>query len=214
MDLKDVTRIYIIESPSEIDILDNRKEGFALSELLRLADIENKYYQVSCKESLLECLRRIISVENDRYKNHGFITLHFSMHGNEDGIKLTHSELISWKELYEDYLKNFNLSLGYEKSKNGNIVAPIHLHFSTCKGYYGKKIKDYSEHSPYISLVGPIEKVGWSDSLLAFITFYHNTIHKPIGPELAAKKMNDASNLINVFKVDLAKNFNFITPIK
>ena len=75
--------------------------------------------------------------------------------------------------------------------------------------FYAKKIKEFAKHSPYISLVGPITNVNWSDSLLASMTFYHNTIHKPIGPRLAGQKMNLAANLDNIFQIDLAENMYF-----
>ncbi|WP_276503423.1 hypothetical protein [Terrimonas pollutisoli] len=206
MNLKDKTRIFIIESPSETDISHNRKEGLALSEMLKLANIENIYFQVSDKVTFSECLEKILQVES---KKERFPTLHFSLHGNEDGIALTNQEFLTWEQLYEGYLKSFIEKLGYEETNIGNIVAPLHLHFSVCKGFYGKKVKEFAKHSPYISLVGPIVEVNWSDSLLAFMTFYHNTIHKPIGPRTAAQKMNLAANLDNVFQVDLAENFRF-----
>lgn len=205
MNLKNKTRIFIIESPSQNDILVGRKEGLALSEMLKLSEVENEYFQVSNKESLSECFAAILKIEAKRER---FVTLHFSLHGDENGISLTEGEL-TWREFYDDFLKEFTENLRHEKSNKGNIVAPLHFHFSVCKGFFAKKIKEFAKYSPYITLVGPITNVNWSDSLIAFMTFYHNTIHKPIGPRLASEKMNLAANLNNVFQVDLAENFRF-----
>src|SRR5213075_3439624 len=98
MELKNKTRIFIIESPSETDIHDDRKEGLALSEMLKLADIENEYFRVSNKVTFSECLAKIVQIEG---KKERFPTLHFSFHGNENVIALTNQEFLTLQELYE-----------------------------------------------------------------------------------------------------------------
>jgi hypothetical protein len=210
--IRDVTNIYIIESPSNEDISENRKEGQALSEALKLASIKNKYFVVGTINEFSHCFDSILETEL-KNKNKGkvsYVTLHFSMHGNNKGIALTNNEVIIWKDLYNSYLKKLITTLGYQKSKNGSIVAPIHLHFSTCNGIYAKVITTMDENSPYISLVGPNTTVNWSDSLVAFIILYHNTIHKENGPQKSVQLMNAGAGVNNVFEIDLAKGFHFI----
>ena len=46
MEIKEITKIFIIESPSADDIKEDRKEGLALSEILRLSNIQNTYINV------------------------------------------------------------------------------------------------------------------------------------------------------------------------
>jgi hypothetical protein len=206
--IKPLSRIYIIESSSLDDLENDRKEGYALSEMLRLANIKNHYFYVSDKQAFAKVFKEII--ETEKGNNEGVITLHFSMHGNENGIELTNKEFILWKTLYTEYLKTFIDAVGHGSLKSGHIFAPFHLHFSVCKGFYARKIKDIANVPPYYTLIGPIKEVDWTESLVAFITLYHNTIHTQIGVRLSVEKMNIAANLDNIFQVDFPNDdFSF-----
>lgn len=203
-ELKDITKIYIIESPSSTDILDNRKEGYALSEILKLADIQNQYYNVVDRKNLFECLNRIHNDAKTINGGLGHVIMHISMHGNSDGLGLTNEEFISWKE-FAVILSDFNTKLGYIDFGNGFKCSPIAINMSSCKGFNAKAINEYSTESLYSTLVGPIESVNWSDSLLAFATYYHNTIHKTNTIRVAVDVMNKSAGLKNIFQVDAAK---------
>lgn len=202
--MKDIVKIYIIESPGPNDILDNRKEGFALSEILKLADIKNTYYSVVDRKTFSECLNRIYTDIKSIDPVLGGIVFHLSMHGNKTGIGLTNGEFIDWTEFYKIF-DEFNQRLGYITLPNKITVSKFSISMSTCEGFSAHIIKDYSEYPLYTSLIGPITSVNWSDSLISFATYYHNTIHKTFGIKVAVDKMNSASGLDNVFQVSSAK---------
>lgn len=203
-ELKDITKIYIIESPSSTDILDNRKEGYALSEILKLADIQNQYYNVVERKNLFECLNRIQNDTKTISGGLGHVIIHVSMHGNGEGIGLTSGDFISWKE-FAEILKDFNETLGYIDFGGGLKCSRIAINMSSCKGFNAKTINKYSMESLYTTLVGPTESVNWSDSLLAFATYYHNTIHRTNTIRVAVDVMNSSAGLENIFQVDAAK---------
>lgn len=207
MELKEIVQIYIIESPGDIDILDNRKEGFALSEILKLADIKNKYFNVINIKTLTECLDRIYQDIKKQEKELGGIVIHFSMHGNKDGVGLTSGEFIDWNHFFKIF-DEFNGRLGYIELPNGITTSKISIYMSSCEGYNAHVIRDFSEYPLYTSLVGPTTSVNWSDSLIAFATLYHNTIHKTSGYKIAIEKMNSAAGLDDIFQLANAKGLN------
>ena len=202
MELKKITKIFIIESPSEEDIKADRKEGLALSEILRLTNIQNKYSKVDSLESFKGTLKQISSEVKENIKGYGAITLHFSMHGNDQGIGFTNGDFLDWKNLYK-IIKDFNDDVGYITLPGGRKLAPINLHFSVCKGFNAIAIKHMGVEAPYQSLVAPTVAVNWADSIMAFATYYHSTLHKVKGSKVAIKEMNSINDFNDVFKIDL-----------
>ncbi len=207
-DLIPLTKVFIIESPSFKDILDNRKEGLALSKILDLAQINNEVFAVSDIETLEIALDRIARNVLEIRKDLGMVQLHFSLHGSSEGIALSDNTFIDWNSFYV-FIKKFNETIEYIKAPNGILFAPTYLIFSVCNGFSAKIIKEFDETTPYTALIGPVEAIEWSDGLLAYSTFYHNTILKKMGLPKAIENMNLVAGLENVFQVDMGKGMKF-----
>ena len=131
------------------------------------------------------------------------------MHGNQNGIGLTSGEFLDWSSLYL-IIKDFNDVLGYITLPNGKMLAPVNLHFSVCEGFCAIAIKNIGEESPYQSLIAPTAAVNWADSIMAFATYYHNTLHKTNGSKKAVEKMNSINDFVDVFKIDLMEELTLI----
>ncbi|MFH1315683.1 MAG: hypothetical protein ABIH67_04805, partial [Candidatus Uhrbacteria bacterium] len=159
-----MTKVFIIESPSFIDIIENRKEGDALGKTLDLARIENETFSVSDIDTLKIAYQRIAEEVNRIKGDLGAVHLHFSMHGSVDGVALSDKTFLDWKTFYT-LLKDFNDSIGYISLPNGLQIVPTYLAFSVCDGFEARKIKEFGEESPYTGLIGPTQPVEWSDSL-------------------------------------------------
>lgn len=202
MHVKDITKIFIIESPSSEDNKEGRKEGLALSEILRLAQIKNSYKDVDGLPNFKLAITKIAQEVKENIKSYGAITLHFSMHGNENGIGFTNEESLNWSGLYS-IMKTFNDTIGYIDLPGCKKIPPVSLSLSVCKGFSATAMKEIGTVAPYQSLVGPTCAVNWADSIMAFTTFYHNTLHKQNGSRVAVEKMNFISDLDNVFRIDL-----------
>lgn len=200
-----MTKVFIIESPSFIDIIENRKEGDALGKTLDLARIENESFSVSDIDTLKIAYQKIAEEVNRIKGDIGAVHLHFSMHGSVDGVALSDKTFLDWKTFYT-LLKDFNDSIGYIPLPNGLQIAPTFLAFSVCEGFEARKIKEFGEESPYTGLIGPTQPVEWSDSLLAFSIFYHNTILKKLGVKVALENMNRIIGVDNVFQADSGKS--------
>ncbi len=197
--------VFIIESPSATDILDARTEGEALSSALRLSDIPNQYFRAVNLMMLKECFSRIsVAVRKQTRLVPGqqptetiFVPyFHFSAHGNDDGLGLTSGEFLSWAHL-NNLLIDFARATGYMSSKDVGLFS---VTLSACKGANARKMFSMSGTQPCTAIVGPTHDVSWSDSLTAFVTFYHQMIQKDRSATDAVPIMNAAAGLIDVFQ--------------
>jgi hypothetical protein len=213
MNRKETRKVYIIESPSPKDLLDGRNEGIALSEMLSLAQIHNQRHTVVDVDTWLEAFGRIVTDIKRSDNSLGIVDLHFSMHGSPQGICLTDGQVLPWTTLYQ-YIKWFNDRVGYMDIDvaPGKLYGPASLNFSCCDGFHAKELKaSCTNILPYTLLIGPAKVVGWSDSLIAFASYYHNAIHKNFPPKHAVKMMNIAAGLEDIFHIDIADG---LEPIK
>ena len=204
-----VPHVCIIESPSKDDRAIGRREGAALSSALELAGIRHKLFDVfglkSLRSALVEMaefcqphLATTNEVKADK-KQVAFprLFVHFSCHGNSDGIGLTDGEFIPWTDLGQLLMK-FASDLG--AIEPGQPVAPMHVCMSSCCGLYGRKMAS-PEACPFICLIGCKESVDWTDALTAYITFYHQVINKERIIPRAVTSINEASLQRDVFEL-------------
>jgi hypothetical protein len=200
------SKIYILESLSINNIKDGVNEGNALSSVLNLARIDNSYYLINNKQSLSDSLDLIaVDINTRKSSRIPLPVLHFSFHGNEDGIGFTDETMMKWCDL-RLILMNLNSKVNYTKYDE-RLLSRFSLSMSVCKGIHAYKIYTVNELNPFYSLVGPTEEVEWADSLVAFVTFYHNLVFKRSTIMDAIKKMNIASGLNDIYKSFLDLRF-------
>jgi hypothetical protein len=199
-----LTKIYIIESQSPNDILRNKTEGKALSASLDLAEIPNHHFQVIDYKCLNQCIEFVCEDINS-LKGKGLVApyIHISAHGNEKGIGLTSGEFIEWAAfaLKVDRINELIGKLPKTPKKNPIEISPMNYCFSTCKGYNAFKIQGEALENKFSSIIGPTESVDWSDSLLAFMSLYHQIFYKKQKAIKAVEIMNTTAGLDNVFKI-------------
>jgi hypothetical protein len=196
-------KVYVIEYQSDEDILENRNEGKTLSSGLELAGINNQYFQVINERILDICLDIISDDILELRKSNDVILpfLHFSAHGNETGLGLSNGDFLDWNDLRVK-IDRVNSIIGKFKLDGITVeFSYLHLCFSVCKGFYSKNIQGKLEENKYFFTVGPIDAVNWSDSLIAFMTFYHHIFHGKSKALIAVKNMNTAAGLNDIFKI-------------
>lgn len=159
--------IYVVESPSASDLFDGRTEGRALCEAMSMAGHAHTYTIAADRTHLRKALSAEASEDRlvKQWKQHQApAVMHFSMHGNSDGLQLMSGELVTWHELRE-MLIPINDFL-----PNGLLVC-----FSSCSGSSGTRMSMYLGNSkPFWAIVGSYGNVSWSDALVGFTTFYHH----------------------------------------
>lgn len=172
--------VYVIESPSDTDLLDGRTEGRSLCEALKLADIPHWYSLATTSKSFEESLGSRLSEALSRFDQPPI--LHLSMHGNNEGVGLTSGEFLTWANLRKSLTPLTNAMAG------GLLIC-----MSSCFGGSGCRMamhedKDY----PFWALVGNSQSALWSDAAVAYITFYH-LFFKGIPVEQCVEHMRTAS---------------------
>jgi hypothetical protein len=157
--------VHIVESPSPSDLLDGFTEGRMLCSFLELAQIPCIYNLAVDRTQFNESLSTRMDHGIERFQMEPI--LHLSMHGNHDGIQLTHQrvagELITWKEL-ADAIKPVNHSVG----------GGLGICMSSCGGWHGRQMAQVfqAEDVPMGWIVGSSSTVNLCDVALAFCVFY------------------------------------------
>jgi hypothetical protein len=92
--------VYIVESPSPVDLYHKRYEGEALGRALELAGIRSEHKLVVNTEALQAALQVGLKELLDEHRDYLPI-VHLSAHGGEDGVQLTDGTIITWTGLRE-----------------------------------------------------------------------------------------------------------------
>lgn len=177
--------VNIIESLAQRDLSEGRSEGELLQAGLKLIGIPYKYSLVGTRREFLDALGRVTVEGTEEFPRIPWF--HFSMHGSREGIVLTNSEFLSWKDL--------NWKLRMINRKMGNLVVVC---MSSCFGLSGYKmlqesvVGDLKDTPPFGLLVGNVVAVPWSDAGIAYLTLYH-LLSKGVGFHEAVVGMRAAS---------------------
>ena len=109
--------------------------------------------------------------------------IHISAHGDSEGIQLSSGAAVKWDAL-RDLLVPVNESL------NGTLV----LCMSACQGFSACRMamREGESSRPFYAMVGNAGTPTWSDTVVAYLTFYH-LIAKGDGIRAAVDGMNAAS---------------------
>lgn len=153
--------VHIIESPSSIDLLEDRTEGRSLREALALAGICHWYSLATDGDTLLRALgERLVQA----WQYHQLPPIvHFSMHGDQNGVALTSGDALSWHQLRR-------ILLPLTRAMQGGLLICM----SSCLGSLGCRMAMYTDNEPpFWALVGNSGSPSWADAAVGYITFYH-----------------------------------------
>jgi len=172
--------VYVVESPSHEDFFLGRSEGQLVGRAAELNGVPHAIRSVTSEEMLRRALITGLYAEMLKQPDRWAI-LHLSAHGHEGGIGLTDGTFLAWDSL-RDYLKPINTALG------GRLL----LCMSSCSGGSAMRMSMYpgDEEFPYAFMVGNGGTPRWSETAIAYATFYHH---------LAAGRPIDAA--VNAMKV-------------
>ena len=155
--------VYVVESPSPVDLYHRRSEGDMLQQAINLN-------QIACTLRLavnLEAFEAAINIglteAMEAFPNKIPI-LHISAHGFSDGIQLSSGDVILWSQLRE-------LLVPVNQALSGSLIVCM----STCEGYSGSRMamKPESNDHPFWTIIGNDDKPTWPETAVAFATFYH-----------------------------------------
>ena len=155
--------VFIIESPSSVDLYHRRSEGDIIQQAANLNQVSCIVKTTINYEAFEAALKIGLKQSMDIYPD-SIPILHISAHGFSDGIQLSSGEIITWEQL-ANLLRPINQAL------NNSLV----LCLSACEGYSGIRMAmtEEDEIFPYYAIVANGEKPLWSDTAVAYSTFYH-----------------------------------------
>lgn len=155
--------VYIVESPSAVDLYHQRGEGYVVQQAVRLNLIQCVHRLAINLQAFDAALTVGLKEAMDATPGHIPI-LHISAHGFDQGIQLSSGEVILWSRL-KDMLAPIN------KALNNSLIVCM----STCEGYSGSQMAMLSEADkfPFFALIGNGSKPTWPETAVAFSTFYH-----------------------------------------
>jgi len=155
--------VFVIESPSAVDLYHRRSEGEIIRQAVELNQIPCIVRTAISLEAFDACLK--IGLSDAMKAMPGSIPLlHISAHGDSNGIGLSNGYHMTWNEL-RSHLRPINEAL------NGTLIVCM----SSCEGYSGTRMAMYPTDSklPYLVLVGCVTKPVWGETAVGFATLYH-----------------------------------------
>lgn len=155
--------VYVIESPSPVDLYHGRSEG----DIIKQAACLNQIYcsvKTAVNYEAFEAALKLGLNDAMEYFKDKFPILHISAHGYEEGIQLSSGEQLTWAQL-RLLLHPIN------KALNGNLIVCL----SSCQGYSGTRMAMHLEDDgyPFFAIVANSDKTLWSDTAVAYSAFYH-----------------------------------------
>ncbi|MGA6828118.1 hypothetical protein ACO9S2_10945 [Nitrospira sp. NS4] len=156
--------VFVIESPSAVDLYHRRSEGEIVRQAVELNGISCIVKTAISLQAFNACLK--IGLSEAMSLRPGFIPLlHISAHGNTDGIQLSDGYVMPWAELKE-HLRPVNQALG------GSLVVCM----SSCEGYSGIRMAMHPEENdlPYLALIGCGAQPTWGETAVGYSTLYHH----------------------------------------
>lgn len=193
-------RVFIIECPNPIDLLQGRNEGKSLEQICKLIGHEVASFHPKSKHDLESICRYISSIdrEHDGSDNPDLpVCVHISSHGEEDGLYFG-TDLMSWNELVEAlepvctkksiYRGEKILTISACEAKKQKLTEKIE-----------KKVKTTAAFQPPKHLfVTADEDVYWNDAVVAWALFYNKIPKTNLSKK---KKVLEVMSLIENAKV-------------
>lgn len=155
--------VYIVESPSPVDLYHRRGEGDLLVQAIGLNGIPCIARLAVNREAFIATLRIGLREAMQAIPD-AIPILHISSHGFSDGIELCSGEILTWHELREELVP-----------LNNALSGTLMVCMSTCEGYSGSRmamVEDEPDH-PYFAIIGNGGQPTWPETAVAFTTFYH-----------------------------------------
>ena len=155
--------VFVIESPSAVDLYHRRSEGDIVRQAVELNGIACVVKTAISPQAFDACLKFGLSEAMNSLP--GYVPLlHISAHGDANGIQLSDTYVMAWSEL-RNHLRPINQALG------GSLVVCM----SSCEGYSGVRMAMHPEDSdfPFLALIGTGNKPTWAETAVGYATLYH-----------------------------------------
>jgi hypothetical protein len=193
-------RVFIIECPNPLDLLQGRNEGKSLEQICRLVGHEVFCFHPKSKTDLTTVFRYISSIdrEHDGSDNPDLpICIHISSHGEEDGLYFG-KDLVGWNDLL-DALEPLCTKKSIYKGEKILTISACEAKNQQLTRRFPIAIKENKAlQPPKHFFVTADEDVYWNDAVVAWALFYNKI------PKTKLSKKKKIVNVLDlIYKAEL-----------
>lgn len=170
-----VGRIFLLESPNALDLLEGTGETRSLSQVCKLFGHDIVSFRIRDRKELRQTLMYISSVGWRKKRGKQPIFIHLSAHGSDDGLAIG-SDDVGWAKLARLVVKTFRKIYSRRKPYKGPIILVV----SACETD-GEAISerlraayrnDRLHRPPEYVFVFEDTEVDWDDAVVTWTMFY------------------------------------------
>jgi hypothetical protein len=199
-------RVFIIECPNPIDLLQGRNEGKSLEQICKLVGHEVHCFHPKSKQDLANICRYISSIDREHDGSNAPdlpICIHISSHGEEDGLYFGR-DLLTWNELLEALEPFCTRKSTYKGEKILTISACEAKNQQLTRRIQKAIVENKAFQPPKHFFVTGGEEVYWDDAVVAWALFYNK-----IPKTNLAKKRKIVEVLTLIEKAELGSIYYF-----
>jgi hypothetical protein len=181
-------RVFILESPNPLDLLENQGERLALEQVCKLAGYDAWTFLLRDAHELKQTFSYISSVKGDK-SDKTPLFIHISVHGNDSGIGIG-PDGITWDNLAKTVQQMYTRLQYYH--------GPIILILSACGANKQKLTAELTEgvnsaQKPFIPpeyvFVFSDDTVLWTDAVVTWTIFYREASSLDFTDKIAVKDL-------------------------
>ena len=170
-----IGRVFLLESPNALDLLEGTGETTSLSQVCRLFGHDVSSFLIRDKRELSQTLMYISSLGWRKKRGKLPIFIHISAHGNKEGLAFGPDD-VSWAELTKHVVRAFRELCGGDRPYKGPIVLVISAcgtKDQTLTQYLGRaNRKNMLDWPPEYVFVFEDRKIDWRDAVVVWTMFY------------------------------------------
>ena len=183
-------RVFILESPNPLDLLEGRAERLALEQVCRLVGHKVTAFLLRDRMEFVQTCRYISSIQPDK-NDKTPLFLHISVHGDDDGIAVGRDDL-GWKDL-ATFVQGM-----YDKLKyyHGHVILILSA-CGTNKQQLTYQLMEGLKHSeekfipPEYVIVFAEDTVDWLDAVVTWTIFYREAAKIDFKDKTMVQKLLD-----------------------
>lgn len=186
-------KVFTIECPDPIDLMQGRAEHQVIEKLSRILGYESYSFLVKSKAEFLSTVKYIASLDqcNDTNATEDFpLCIHISSHGNEDGLEFG-GDTITWKDIFEVLTPLMSDALNF----NGDVILIV----SACSANKQKITREFLLQRKELSLSKPLkyifvfdeDEIRWSAAVVAWTILYQ---------QLTVTNLSDKKSVQNILQ--------------
>ena len=168
-------RVFLLESPNALDILEGTGEITSLSQVCKLFGHDIASFLIRDKRELSQTLMYIGSLGWRKMRGKVPIFIHFSAHGTNKGLAIG-SDDVPWKKLAAVVIETFGKIYSQRKPYAGPIILVVSAcetdGESLCRQLRAAYCKDKLEWPPEYVFVFEDAEIDWRDAVVTWTMFY------------------------------------------